>query len=324
MNTQNTNNQNKRVTLVVPAHNEEKNIQVFTDAILAVFKPMLNYDYELIFINDGSNDNTDLAIDKATSKDENIKAIHFTRNFGKEAATSAGIHHASGDCIIIMDSDMQHPVELVPEFIKKWEEGNDVVVGKVKTSKSSFHKKVSRVIFYKLIKAMSDEKIDMSGNDFRLIDKSVADSFKNIKEGNRTTRTIIDWLGYKRETVMFTPNSRAEGDASYNTRQLIRLAINTLMHNSLLPLKIAGYFGSILFVIMGLLGTFIIIEKYIMGDPLSLGFSAASQLAVLNTFLISFVLICIGFMSMYIGNIHSEVRGRPLYIIKKYTKVKRI
>ncbi len=309
-----------KASFIIPAYNEELNIPIVSKAVKDIME-QISHDYELLFINDGSRDNTFQAIEKEVKENPKVKAIHFSRNFGKEAATSAGLHHAEGDFAIIMDSDMQHPVELIPQFIQKYSEGYDVVVGKINISKSSLHKRVLRKVFYKTLSAMNDHDVDVSGNDFRLLDRQVIDAFKTFDEGNRATRTLIDWLGFSRTYIYFTPNERENGEASYTTRKLVKLAMNAFVSNSLMPLKVAGYVGSIVFAVSGTLGLFMIVEKYILGDPMGFKFSPVSQLAVFNVFLVSFVLLCLGFMAMYIGNIHHEVRRRPLYIIRKNRKI---
>lgn len=311
-----------KASFIIPVHNEEKNIPLVYEAIVKIMESDIKKgnQLEIVFVNDGSQDNSEKEIEKLAMSDDRIKPINFSRNFGKEAATSAGLHNCVGDFAIIIDADLQHPVEIVPEFIKKWQEGNDVVLGKIEQAKSSLHKRISRKIFYKLMSVIQDGDIDLGGNDFRLVDRGVIDAFNELGEQNRATRNLIDWLGFKRTEILFTPNDRVHGEPSYTTRKLIRLAINAIVSNSLFPLKVAGYLGSFIFIISGIMGIFIFIVKYILKDPWGWGFSYPSILAVINMFLIGLVLMCLGLVAIYIGHIKHEVVGRPLYVIRKNRK----
>lgn len=310
-----------KASFVIPAHNESLNIPLIYKAIVDICKTEKERgvidSYEILFINDGSTDDTALKIDEIAKLDESVKAIHFSRNFGKEAATTAGLHYATGDFIIMLDSDLQHPVELIPDFINLWRDGFDVVVGKIKKSKSSFLKRVGRKVFYYIISKIQDTDIDLSGNDFRLIDRQVVDAFFEFEEQGRSTRNLIDWLGFRRAEIEFTPNNRQHGEASYTTAKLFKLGINSIISNSLFPLKIAGYLGVFIFSVSGLLGVFIFINKYLIDDRYGFRFSYPSILAVVNMFLIGIVLICLGLVALYIGHIRHEVLRRPLYVIKK-------
>lgn len=310
-----------KASFVVPVYNEVKNISTFYSELLQTINLEVSAkvidDYEIIFINDGSHDDSQIEIDKIVAIDHHVKSIEFSRNFGKEAATSAGLHNSKGDFVIMLDSDLQHPIELIPSFIKKWREGYDVVVGKIKSSKSSIHKRAGRAIFYYLLSKIQDEDIDMNGNDFRLIDRQVVNAFIKFEEQGRSTRNLIDWLGFTRTEIIFTPNKRQYGEASYTTSKLFKLGLNSIVSNSLFPLRIASYLGIVIFMISSTLGVFIFIEKYLLNDIHGFRFSYPSILAVVNMFLISIVLICLGLVAIYVGHIKHEVLKRPLYVIKK-------
>lgn len=313
-----------KVDFVIPVYNEEQNVSRVYEALKSVLEKEISLgnieDFGVIFVNDGSKDKSELEIEKISKKDKRVRGIHFSRNFGKEAATSAGLHHANADAVMMLDADLQHPVELIPDFIKKWQEGSDVVLGKIKKSKSSIHKRLSRKIFYFIMSKIQDGHVDMTGNDFRLMDSQVVEAFKRLEESGRSTRNLIDWLGFRRSEIYFTPNEREYGEASYTTSKLIKLAINSIVSNSLFPLRIAGYLGVLIFSVSSIMGVFIFVNKYMLADGMQ--FSYPAILAVVNMFLISIVLICLWLMAIYVGHIRVEALGRPLYIIRKDRNIK--
>ncbi|MCX6800514.1 MAG: glycosyltransferase family 2 protein, partial [Candidatus Falkowbacteria bacterium] len=194
-------------SIITPAYNEKDNIEPLYEALKAVFATLENHDFELIFVNDGSKDGTSLEIRKLSEKDERVKYLEFSRNFGKETATTCGINHSSGDACILIDADLQHPVELIPEFIKKWEKGFEVVIGVRRRNKSaSLLKRMGSCIFYKINKSISDvgnTKVPAGSTDFRLMDRVVIDEFNRFTEKNRMTRGLIDWLGFRRGFISF-------------------------------------------------------------------------------------------------------------------------
>lgn len=312
--------ENKKISIVIPAYNEEGNIPLIYVRLRDLLSS-LPCAYEIIFINDGSTDRTEEEIEKIEGQDKNVRAIEFSRNFGKECATSAGVRAASGDACILIDADLQHPVEIIPEFLKKWENGAEVVVGvRTNNSAESIIKKVGSSLFYKIMNRISGVPFIPRSTDFRLLDRSVIDAYNNFTERERMTRILIAWLGFKRDFVYFTANERASGKASYSFLKLVKLAMSTFVGHSLLPLKLAGYLGIFITFISGITGIFIVIEKYILNDPWGLNFSGPAMLAMFNLFLIGIVLSCLGLVAMYVAQIHKEVLNRPLYVVRKKNK----
>ncbi|MDO8575393.1 MAG: glycosyltransferase family 2 protein [bacterium] len=304
----------KTISIIIPVHNEEKNIALISSEITKLFLN-LSYDYEIIFVNDGSNDNSGRIIEDLAKTDDRIKYIEFSRNFGKEMATTAGLHHSKGDCAIMIDADLQHPVEIIPKFITDWEKGFEVVVGIRKSCKSdTFIKIFGSKIFYMIMSRISDINIAPNSTDFRLVDRKVIDAFNQCTERTRITRGLIAWLGFRRSFIEFEANGRAHGEASYSTLKLIKLALSSFVSLSLFPLKIAGYLGIFITSLSGLLGLFIFIEKVILNDPM--GFTWLSMLVVMNLFLIGIILSCLGLMALYIASINTEVSGRPMYVVR--------
>ena len=309
----------KTLSVIVPAYNEEKNIRPFYDKFKSVFRSLENdYQYELIFINDGSQDGTNDEIEKIRKEDSCVKYIDFSRNFGKEIATTAGINLCSGDACIMLDADLQHPAELIPDFIRKWEEGYEVVVGVREESKSdSWIKIFGGKVFYWVLNNITDTKILPNATDFRLLDRIVIDEFNRFSEAKRLTRGLIDWLGFKRTCITFQANERLHGTASYSIWKLTKLAFHSFVSLSLFPLKIAGYIGIFITTLSFVSGTYIFLGKYFFNWYWALTFSDSEDLAIFIVFLVGILLMSIGLISLYIANIHEEVIKRPLYVMRR-------
>ncbi|MFZ5982154.1 MAG: glycosyltransferase family 2 protein [Patescibacteria group bacterium] len=303
----------KLISVVVPIYNEEKNIPRVYAEIKKTFES-LAFDLELIFVNDGSQDHSFLEINKLAEKDSRVKLVDFARNFGKEIALTAGCHHASGEAVITMDADLQHPPKLIPEMLEKWQSGKEVVYTVRKEHKgASLTKKTTSKLYWWLFQNMTSVETEPHSTDFRLMDKKVIDIFKKFPERGRIFRGIIDWIGFERERIEFVAPERTEGKPTYSYRKLIGLAINSLTAFSMLPLRLAGYLGVIITLVSSLI-LFIIALSKIFGF---LEFTPIASLTVVNTFLIGIVLVCLGFIALYIARIHDEVIDRPLYLIKR-------
>jgi len=307
----------RHISIVIPFYNEENNIPLVYRELKKILNNA-NYSFEIIFVNDGSTDNSSTELDKITAADHTVKVIEFSRNFGKEVAMTAGLDICQGAACILMDADLQHPVEMMHEFIKRWENGAEVVVGVRNKNKSEgLIKKAGSYIFYLTINAISETEITPSSTDYRLLDRIVIEEFKRLKEKNRMTRALIDWLGFKRDYVYFNANERLYGKPSYNYLKLFRLAVSSYISHSLLPLKIAGYLGIVITSFSTLLGLVMFVDKFFLKDPYKMYFSGTAMLATIIMFLIGIVLSCLGLIALYIGNIHGEVVNRPMYIVRR-------
>jgi len=306
----------KIISIIIPVCNEEDNIPLVWSEINRVFSACDRYDYELIFVDDGSRDNSGLVIRNFASFDERVSLIELSRNFGKEMATSAGLHNATGEAAIILDADLQHPPRLIMEFIEKWESGADMVIGVRRDNKGAgLTKNIGSKIFYWIMDLIGEKNFMTNSTDFRLVDKKIIREFKRFTEHNRLTRGLLDWVGFKKDFIYFSADRRKNGKASYSSVKLVKLAFSTFVNHSLFPLKFAGYLGIMIIMFSGPLGIFIFVDKYIANDPFNLYFSGTAILAVFNLFLIGIVLSCLGLMALYIGNIQNEVVNRPMYII---------
>ena len=304
--------------MIIPVYNEEKNILLIYNEIKKVWENLAeNYNYELIFVNDCSQDKSGEEIEKIAEGDKQVKHLEFSRNFGKEIATSAGLHHALGEAAIMIDADLQHPSEFIPEFVEKWENGAPVVVGiREKNKGEELFKRIGSALFYRIMNLIGETQIIPNATDFRLLDRKVIEEFKKFTERNRITRALVDWLGFEIARVYFRANERKSGKAGYNYLKLIKLAFSSFVSHSLFPLKLAGYLGIFITVFSTFLGLFVIIEQIILKDPLGVRFSGTAMLAVMILFLVGVMLSSLGLIALYIAHIHDEVINRPMYVIK--------
>ena len=308
----------KHISVITPVHNEAEGIKSFiTNSLLPVLEKT-NYNYELIIVNDGSTDDTLKIVQSLAAENPKIKVLSFSRNFGKEPALSAGLAYAKGDAALTIDADGQQPPKLIPDFIKRWEDGGEIVTGvRSQYSKHGLIQKLGSKLFYWLLRLMGNKTTVPGSTDFRLMDRAVIDEFNKLPEHNRITRGLIDWLGFKQVYIEYVYGVRAAGKPSYNLRKLFKLAIDSFVSMSTTPLVIFGYLGIIITIGSFILGMFCIINQYILGDPLQLYWDGSVQLAIFITFLVGLLMISQSITSMYISRIYSEAQGRPLYIVDK-------
>lgn len=306
------------VSFIIPAYNESDGIEMFHATLMQPVLRSLKHDYEVIYINDGSRDTTLHKLQAITKKDPSVRIVDLSRNFGKEIATTAGISQARGDAIMILDADGQHPPELIPDFLKHWEGGAQVVVGvRESNQKEGVVKRWGSKLFYRILNANSDTNMIPGSTDFRLIDREVADEFLKFTERNRITRGLIDWLGYERAYISFHAPARLAGEASYSFHKLVKLALNSITTLSLKPLFAFGWIGLGIVVLTLTTGLFILIEQFVLGDPLQLHFSGAAILGVFIAFLVGLILISQAILSVYISHVYTQAQARPLFVINR-------
>lgn len=302
----------KLVSIVLPAHNESGNIAVISERIQSCF-PYILYDLELIFIDDGSTDDTLQKIKDLSNSSSNIFYIELSRNFGHQNALKAGMDNANGSCIISMDCDLQHPPEIIPKFLEKWEEGFDIVYTLRHESENlSYLKRKTSNLFYLLVSWLSDLKIEKGTSDFRLIDRRVADIFSNFRENDLFIRGLIKWVGFKQIAIDFYPSDRFSGRTKYSIRKMLHFAFNGITSLSIRPLYLAVYLGFILSLLSFLYLPYVLWSYYYSGHYaygwgsviLTVVFFSGLQLSVL------------GIIGIYIGKMFMQVKDRPLYIVK--------
>ncbi len=300
------------ISIVCPAYNEEENVEIFLEKLIPVME-QVGMTYEIVFVNDGSRDDTLNVLKEAKKRYPFIRILNLSRNFGKEAALTAGLEHAKGDAVIAIDADLQHPVETIKEFIKKWKEGYDVVVGK-RLSRTGEHplKKASAKLFYNIHNKISDIEIPADIGDFRLMDRKVIEALKTLPENQRFMKGLFAWLGYKTAVVEYYQKERAAGKSSFNGWKLWNFAIDGITSFSTTPLRIWLYFGLIISTLSFLLAIVLVVEALVEGITVP-GYVSTITMVL---FLGGIQLIGIGILGEYIGRIYKEAKRRPTYIIE--------
>jgi len=305
------------LSVVAPAYNEGAGILNFHKSLTEVLDKSIAGPYEIIYVDDGSLDDTPAKLRSLARHDKSVRVVTLSRHFGKETATTAGIHQARGAAIITIDSDGQHPVGLIPKFVARWHSGSKVVIGlRVSNHKEGLVKRYGSKLFYRLFNRFTNMKLIPGSTDFRLIDTSIQTEFKRMTEHNRITRGLIDWLGYKRDYIEFRASPRQAGEAGYSFKKLLKLAIDSFISLSLSPLYIAAYIGAFVLPASVLLGLFMIINLA-LGDPLGLHATGTAYVVVLVLFLVGVLLVSQGIIGLYLSHIHTETQNRPLYVVDK-------
>lgn len=297
------------LSVILPAFNEDKMIEKAAKTISEILQ-LEKIDNEILFVDDGSRDNTWCAIQETASKRRNVRGIHFSRNFGKEAAMFAGLEKATGDCCVILDCDLQHPPEKIVEMYRLWQSGYEVVEGvKADRGEESAAHKLAAGSFYKLISKAT--KIDMeNASDFKLLDRKVVNVLNQMPERNVFFRALSYWVGFKRAEVTYCVQERTEGESKWSTRSLIKYAINNIGSFSSAPLQITTGLGVIMLIISVVFGVISLIQK-IAGQALG-GFTTVILLLLFSA---SLIMISLGIIGYYLARIYEELKGRPRYII---------
>ncbi len=296
----------------MPAHNEEKNIAELYTAILRQINQD-RYDYEIIFVNDGSNDSSELILAHLAQQNQKVKVVTFTRNFGHQAALTAGLDYATGDALITMDCDFQDPPELIPQFLEQWEKGFKIVYARRVHRNDPWLKKLTAQIYYFLLYKASEIKIKGNIGDYRLIDKDVAVVLRQLRERSRYLRGLIPWLGFPYAIVDYQRPRRITGKTKFSWIKMARFAMNGLLNFSLLPLRI-GLVAGIFIIFSGIIFLLYLGYRFFFDDQF---YKLLEWLAVVNYILIGILFIFLWFIAEYIGRIYEEVKGRPLYIVRQ-------
>ena len=304
----------KKISFVVPVFIEEENIHEFHRRLTQVMAP-LPYDYEILFIDDGSRDRTSLLIRELAEKDPHVQGYVFARNFGHQLALTCGLDQSTGDAVISMDGDLQHPPEMVPDLLKKWEEGYEIVqTVRKSTEDATWFKSITSRLYYKLINSMSEVRITPGGSDFRLMDRKAVDALNRFRERARFIRGMVNNLGFRYTTLEFVAPPRFAGHSKFSLRKMLRFALDGITAFSRVPLRLALYVGCIAGLGSILLIGHVIYVKYIVQDAVP----GWTTLAAAEFFLGGVELIGIGIVGEYVGRIFDEVKQRPLYIIREH------
>ena len=305
----------KKISVIIPMYYEEEVAEECYKRMTSVLQNIENYDYEIICINDGSKDKTLSILENLAIKDKRLKVLSFSRNFGHQCAVTAGLKYVTGDVIVIIDADLQDPPELIPEMLKLWEAGNDVIYGKRKTRDGeSVFKLFTAKMFYKTLNALSDVEIPKDTGDFRLVDRKVVDTINSLPEHNKFLRGLFSWVGYKQIPFEYERKERFAGKTKYPLKKMLKLASDGIISFSTKPLKIVGGLGIISIVISFILLIYALISYIFKLNNLSAGWTS---LMLGITFFAGVQLLSLWIMSEYIARIYDESKNRPQYIIEK-------
>lgn len=305
----------KKVSVIVPMYYEEEVVNECYKRIKNVLTTLENYEHEIIFVDDGSKDKTLELLEETSSDDENVKVISFSRNFGHQAAVTAGLKYASGDVVLIIDSDMQDPPELLVDMIKLWEEGNEVIYAKRKVRKGeSKFKLFTAKMFYEILNGLSDVDIPKDTGDFRLVDKSVVDIINSMPEHNKFLRGLFSWVGFKQKAIEYERQERFAGKTKYPLKKMLKLAADGIISFSTKPLKLIGGIGIISIFISFIILIYAILSYIFEWNDLTAGWTS---LMVAITFFAGVQLVSIWMISEYIARIYDDTKNRPEYIIRR-------
>jgi dolichol-phosphate mannosyltransferase len=302
-----------RYSIVVPVYNEEAVIHE-TYRRLKTVMDSVGERYELLFINDGSRDETANILKMYSDKDQSVKLIDFSRNFGHQIAITAGMDYAAGEAVVVIDADLQDPPELIIEMINKWKEGYDVVYAKrIERKGETVFKKATATIFYRLLHAFSDFDIPVDTGDFRLIDRKVCDEMKKIHEKNRFVRGLVSWVGYRQTAIEYVRDERLAGETKYPLKKMLKLSIDGMTSFSYKPLKLSSYAGG-LFSSAGFLYMFFVLYLKLFTHRTVTGWAS---IIIIQLLFSGIVLLMLGIIGEYIGRIYDETKDRPLYLVRE-------
>ena len=305
----------KTITIIVPAYNEEEALPYFFDRIKNVVDDIKNYNFEILFINDGSKDKTLEIIKKYKEKENRISYVNLSRNFGKEVAMIAGLDYAKGDAIVFMDADLQDPPELSPELIKWWEEGYDDVYAKRKTrAGETWLKKFTSKMYYKVLQSLTNVQIQKDTGDFRLLDKRCVNALKKMRETQRCSKSMFSWIGYKKKEVLYDRDPRIAGKTKWNYKKLIDLAIDGITSFTTSPLRISTYLAIPTFGALVIYFIYVICKMILITHKID----AYQAIILLILFFSGIQILLFGIIGEYLGRIFNESKNRPLYLVDEY------
>ena len=305
----------KKISVVVPMYYEEEIVNICYKELKNVLSNIKNYDYEIIFVNDGSKDKTLNLLEKIAKRNNKVKIVSLSRNFGHQAAVSAGLKYVDGDAIVIIDADLQDPPNLIPEMLKLWEDGHEVIYGKRKIREGESHFKLfTAKMFYKILNNLSSVEIPKDTGDFRLVDRKVVDVINSLPEHNKFLRGLFSFTGFKQKEYLYERKERYAGKTKYTLKKMFKLASDGIIGFSYKPLSFILIMALISFFIslLSLISIFIWIKKYLI--PL---------IIFLFSFNTGIILLAIWLLSLYISRIYDEVKNRPSYIIDKTINIKK-
>ena len=305
----------KKITIIVPSYNEEEALPYLYERLNAMMNNLEQYEFEVLFINDGSKDRTLELIKEMRSKDSRISYVNFSRNFGKETAMIAGLDYATGDAVIFIDADLQDPPELIPELIKYWEEGYDDVYARRSSRKGeTFLKKFTSKMYYKVLQSLTRVEIQKDTGDFRLLDRRCVNALKKMRETQRCSKSMFSWIGYKKKEVMYDRDPRIAGQTKWNYKKLVDLAIDGITAFTTSPLRVSTFLSIPTFLAFAIYLIYIIVKCI----TTNCGVQGYQTIILLNLFFFGVIILLIGIIGEYLGRIFNETKNRPLYFVDEY------
>jgi len=305
----------KKVTILIPCYNEELNLPMLYSHLQKLMDNEAGYRWEILFVNDGSRDNTLDVIKRLRENDPRISYVDLSRNFGKEAAMLAGFDYATGDCMIIMDADLQHPVETIPDMLRHWEEGyDDVYAKRISRGKESPIRKRLSLLYYRLLQKTTRVEILQNVGDFRLLDRKCIETMKQLREGERNTKGMFCWIGFHKKEIEFVQGDRMAGESSWNFIRLLNLVIDGITSFTTAPLRIATLTGLLVSLAAFAYMCYILIKTIVCGEPVQ-GFPT---LMTTMLFLGGVQLLALGIIGEYLGKVFYETKNRPVYVVREY------
>lgn len=305
----------KKISIIIPAYNEEESLPILYERLSKLMEAMNSYEFEILFINDGSKDKTIEIIKSMREKDNRICYVDFARNFGKEIAMIAGLDYATGDCVVFMDADLQDPPELIPELVKYWEEGYDDVYAKRRSRKGeTWLKKFTSKLYYRVLQHVTKVEIQEDTGDFRLLDRRCVNALKKLRESQRNTKSMFSWIGYKKKEVLYDRDPRVAGSTKWNYVKLMDLAIDGITSLTTSPLRISTFIAIPTFIVLFVYFIYVIAKSIIIHEAIQ----AFQAIILLILFFSGIQILLFGIIGEYLGRIFNETKNRPLYLVNEY------
>lgn len=309
----------KKISIIVPAYNEEESLPFLYERLTKLIDNMKDYEFEVLFINDGSKDKTLEMIKEIRNYDQRFCYVNLSRNFGKEVAMMAGLDYAKGDAVIFIDADLQDPPELIPELIKYWEEGYDDVYARRKSRQGeTFLKKFTSKLYYRVLQKLSKVEIQKDTGDFRLLDRRCVNALKKLRESQRCSKSMFSWIGYKKKEVLFDRDARIAGKTKWNYKKLVDLAIDGITSFTTSPLRLSTYISIPTFITLGVYFIYVIIKSFVVKEAIQ----AYQAIILLILFFSGIQILLFGIVGEYLGRIFNETKNRPLYLVDEYNGAK--
>ena len=307
----------KTVSLIIPAYNEQESLHALYAQLCPLMDSQKQYRWEVLFVNDGSSDNTESIIDGFIAQDSRVATVVLSRNFGKEAAMLAGFDYVTGDCAIILDADLQHPISAIPQMLQYWEEGyDDVFARRNSRGDNSYLRKILSRTYYSLLQHTSDIDVMPDVGDFRLLDRKCIDTLKTLREQCRYTKGMYAWIGFKKKEILCDQQERVAGNSKWNFFSLFNLAIEGVTSYSVTPLRMSSILGFVISIVAFVYMIVIIAKTLIWGESVA----GYPSLMCIILFLGGIQLLSLGIIGEYLGRVFNETKNRPTYIAREYKK----